>query len=100
MPNRVYNLPAWAIINLTHDVRKHTEQGKPMAMVHPSGSAGTKSILKRKKEEINPVVVTPENVSLPPTPSNSVAKRKKMDEEKVQDDESTSVVLAEATGFA
>lgn len=40
-PNRIYHLPVWAMINLTHGIRQHTErerQGKPTAVVRPSGS--------------------------------------------------------------
>ncbi len=40
-PGRVYHLPAWAMINITHGKRQHMErerQGKPTAVVRPSGS--------------------------------------------------------------
>ena len=40
-PNRVYNLPFWAMINLSHGKRQKMErerQGKPTAVVRPSGS--------------------------------------------------------------
>jgi 5'-3' exoribonuclease 1 len=42
VPNRIYHLPVWAMINLTHGIRQHSErekQGKPTAVVRPSGSA-------------------------------------------------------------
>ena len=40
-PNRVYHLPAWSIINLSYGKRQQVErerQGKPTAVVRPSGS--------------------------------------------------------------
>ena len=42
VPNRIYHLPVWAMINLTHGIRQHSErekQGKPTAVVRPSGNA-------------------------------------------------------------
>ena len=42
LPNRIYHLPVWAMINLSHGIRQHSErekQGKPTAVVRPTGSA-------------------------------------------------------------
>ena len=44
-PRRVYHVPSWSLINLSHGNRQHAErerQGKPTAVVRPSATASSK----------------------------------------------------------
>ena len=69
-PNRIYHLPVWATINLTHGIRLNTErekQGEPL--------------MKRKRTESNCTAADPGSFT---TTSTLAPKKTKMADEKVQ----------------
>ena len=52
-PKRVYHLPSWAMVNLTHGKRQTMEYERPTAVVYPSGKAAQRQEASRNQSKPN-----------------------------------------------
>lgn len=88
--NRVYHLPIWAMINLSHGKRQNSErekQGKPTAVVRPSGKQGHQDKPAPKANhgsykaaaEAKPILPQQQQQQLPAAPPTKVLSRPKAD---------------------